>query len=109
MIMANADIFSRKISADEVKKGYIFVLKDKLSFFPVAGKPFDLHSDKAQKKASVESYHCTCRGPQLPHDHFFIRWDGLRFGDRISIKKDKKAENTYLLSFGRLESPKSLS
>jgi hypothetical protein len=99
--MTNADVFSRKISADEVKKGYIFVLKDKLSFFPSAGKPFELYSAKTQKKASVESYHCTCRGPQLPHDHFFIRWEGLRFGDRISIAKDTKAENTYQLSISR--------
>jgi len=99
--MPNADIFTRKLSAEEVKKGYIFILKDKLSFFPPAGKPFDLQSGKTQKEASVESYHCTCRGPQFPHDHYFIRWDGLRFGDRISIVKDKKAENTFQLSLGR--------
>jgi hypothetical protein len=99
--MPDIQVFARKLSAEEVKKGHIFVLKDKLSFFPAAGKPFDLHSDKVQKKASVESYHCTCRGPQFPHDHYFIRWDGLRFGDRISIAKDKKAENTYLLTFVR--------
>jgi len=99
--MPNTDVFARKVSAEEVKKGYIFVLKDKLSFFPAAGKPFDLHSDKVEKKASVESYHCTCRGPQLPHDHYFIRWEGLKFGDRITIVKDKKAENTYQISFAR--------
>jgi hypothetical protein len=96
--MTNEDVFTRKLSAEEVKKGYIFVLKDRLSFFPAAGKPFDLKSDKTQKQASVESYHCTCRGPQLPHEHYFIRWDGLRFGDKISIVKDKKAENTYQLT-----------
>jgi hypothetical protein len=99
--MPNEEVFARKLSTEEVKKGYIFVLKDKLSFFPTAGKPFELHSDKVQKKASVESYHCTCRGPQLPHDHYFIRWEGLKFGDKISIVKDKKAEDSYLLSFRR--------
>jgi hypothetical protein len=99
--MTNEDVFTRKLSAEEVKKGYIFVLKDKLSFFPAAGKPFDLKSGKTEKPASVESYHCTCRGPQLPHEHYFIRWDGLRFGDRISIAKDKKVENTYLLTLIR--------
>lgn len=99
--MSHVDAFFRKISAEEVKKGYIFVLKDKLSFFPAPGKPFDLKSDKTEKKAYVESYHCECRGPQFPHDHFFIRWDGLRFGDKISIKKDQKAENTYQISISR--------
>ena len=99
--MAHADVYFRRLSGEEVKKGYVFVLKDKLSFFPAVGKPFELHSNKTQKKASVESYHCTCRGPQLPHDHYFIRWEGLRFGDKISIEKDKKAENTYQLSITR--------
>lgn len=99
--MAQTDTFSRRLSAEEVKKGYIFVLKDKLSFFPAVGKPFELLSDKEKKQAYVESYHCTCRGPQLPHDHYFIRWEGLRFGDRISIEKDKKAEKTYRLSIRR--------
>jgi len=99
--MTNADVFTRKLSAEEVKKGHIFVLKDRLSFFPAAGKPFDLKSGKEEKKATVESYHCTCRGPQLPHEHYFIRWEGLRFGDKISIEKVKKAENTYELSIRR--------
>jgi hypothetical protein len=99
--MAQADTFFRKVSAEEVKKGHIFVLKDKLSFFPAAGKPFELKSGKVEKKAFVESYHCECRGPQLPHDHFFIRWEGLRFGDRVSIAKDAKAENVYQLSISR--------
>ena len=99
--MAQTEKFFRKVSADEVKKGHIFVLKDKLSFFPVAGKPFDLKSGNTEKKAFIESYHCECRGPQLPHDHYFIRWEGLRFGDKVSIQKDAKAENTFQLSISR--------
>ena len=99
--MAQAEIYFRKLSAEEVKKGYIFVLKDRLSFFPALGKPFELQSGKDQKNAYVESYHCTCRGPQLPHEHYFIRWEGLRFGDKVSIEKDKKVEKTYHLSIKR--------
>lgn len=99
--MAHTDTFSRKLSAEEVKKGYIFVLKDRLSYFPAVGKPFELRSDKTTKQAYVESYHCTCRGPQLPHEHYFIRWDGLRFGDRISIDKAEKAGDGYRLTIHR--------
>ncbi len=99
--MAKAEVFFRRVSAEEVKKGYVFVLKDKLSFFPAVGKPFDLKSGKVEKKASVESYHCECRGPQLPHDHYFIRWEGLRFGDKVTIQKDVKAEDTYQLAISR--------
>jgi hypothetical protein len=99
--MANDDRFSRRISAEEAKKGYIFILKDKLSFFPAVGKPFILREGKQEKKAFVESYPCTCRGPQLPHDHYFIRWDGVRFGDRITITRDEKVPDKYDLLLKR--------
>ena len=93
--MTNEDRFSRRMSAEEAKKGYIFILKDKLSFFPSRGKPFTLCEGEQAKKIFVESYRCTCRGPQLPHDHYFIRWDGVRFGDRITITKDEKIAERY--------------
>jgi hypothetical protein len=41
--MSDQESFARKISAEEAKKGYVFVLKDKLSFFPSSGKPFTLN------------------------------------------------------------------
>ena len=93
--MANEERYVRKISAEEAKKGHIFILKDQLSFFPPRGKPFTLCVGEQEKKIFVESYRCTCRGPQLPHDHYFIRWDGVRFGDRITIAKDEKIADKY--------------
>ena len=99
--MPNENQYKRRISGEEVKKGYIFVLKDKLDFFPAVGKPFELKSGSTKKEARVETYRCTCRGPQLPHDHYFIRWEGLRFGDKVSIEKDEKEENKYEISLGR--------
>ena len=99
--MGNENQYKRRISAEEVKKGYIFILKDKLDFFPVVGKVFELKSGSTKKESFIETYRCTCRGPQLPHDHYFIRWEGLRFGDKISIEKDEKKENSYEISLGR--------
>jgi hypothetical protein len=96
--MANEERYTRRISSEEAKKGYIFILKDKLSFFPAREKPFSLSTETLNKSVTVESYRCTCRGPDLPHDHYFIRWEGLRFGDRISITRDAKAENQYFLT-----------
>ena len=93
--------YSRRISSEEANKGYVFVLKDSLSFFPHIGKPFDLVSSVTTKKASVESYECKCRGPQLPHDHYFIRWAGLKRGDKVSIEKDEKAQDTFRIAVGR--------
>ena len=99
--MANIAQYKRRISGEEVKKGYIFILKDKLDFFPAVGKSFELKSDSVTKEARIETYRCTCRGPELPHDHYFIRWEGLRFGDKVSIEKDEKKENSYEISLGR--------
>ncbi len=97
MTMGNNERYSRRISSEEAKKGYIFILRDKLSFFPPRGKPLTLCTGDAEKKVTVEAYQCTCRGPDLPHDHYFIRWEGLRFGEKISITKDKKVAERYNL------------
>ena len=99
--MENEKQFKRRISSEESKKGYIFVLKDKLDFFPSVGKSFELHSAGKKKDSRVETYRCTCRGPELPHDHYFVRWEGLKFGDKVSIKKDEKEENKFEISVGR--------
>jgi hypothetical protein len=95
--MKNDERYTRKISAEEAKKGYIFILKDNLSFFPPRGKPFTLCAHEQEKKVFMESYRCTCRGPQLPHEHYFIRWDGVRFGERITITRDEKVAERYNL------------
>jgi hypothetical protein len=99
--MADEERYSRKISAEEAKKGYIFILKDQLSFFPSRGKSFILCEREQEKKVFVESYRCTCRGPQLPHDHYFIRWDGVRFGEKITITKDAKIAERYHFTSNR--------
>jgi hypothetical protein len=99
--MPTPNRISRKISSEELKKGFIFVLKDQVSFFPPMGKPFIMCKGAEEKKVYLESYRCTCRGPQLEHEHYFIRWDGLRFGEKITITKDEKVAERYLLSSNR--------
>ena len=87
--------YSRKISLDEAKKGYFFVLKDDLSFFPAVGKGFVIESEGISHDAAVESYSCTCQGPRKPHYHYFIRWKGLKVRDRVRIDFDGEK---YLLN-----------
>ena len=88
-------VYERKISSEEAKQGYFLVLKNRLPFFPSIGSPFSVKVGAGEKKTVVESYHCECRGPQEPHDHYFVRWPGLAKGDRIFIKKNTKKENLY--------------
>ncbi len=95
--MKRRRFYSRKISSEEAREGYILVLKDKLSFFPSLGRSFDLVRDDLPKKASVESYRCTCRGPDIPHQHYFIQWSGLRANDRVEIRQDPENPSRYTL------------
>jgi hypothetical protein len=79
--------YSRKISAKEARKGFIFILKGNLPFFPPLGDKFKFINDDSYGEVRLESYHCTCRGPDLPHEHYFIRWEGLKAGDMVEITK----------------------
>lgn len=89
--------YSRKISHKEAREGFIFILKNRLNFFPQLGEKFKLVNEDITNEVSVESYPCTCRGPDIPHEHYFIRWEGLLAGDRIKIIKESKVEDNYRL------------
>ncbi|MGB8657771.1 MAG: hypothetical protein WCE90_08305 [Candidatus Zixiibacteriota bacterium] len=102
--MTTKGVYTRKISSEEAREGYILVLKDKLPFFPPIGEEFDLTRGGKKKKAKVESYHCTCRGPDLPHEHYFIRWKGLKAKDRVEIERVAKKQGMYLLKLLRQDS-----
>ena len=94
--MNTRKVYSRKISAKEADNDFIFILKNRLSFFPELGEIFELEDDLS-KKVKVECYPCICRGPDRPHEHYFIRWKGLKAGDRIEIRKSTENENKYKL------------
>jgi hypothetical protein len=86
--MVTENIYSRKISSTEAKEDFIFILKNKLSFFPPLGTNFELSNENISREVMVESYSCTCRGPDRPHEHYFIHWEGLEAGDKVKITKD---------------------
>lgn len=95
--MSTKRVFSRKISSKEANNDFIFILKNRLLFFPELGEKFELEDDNLSKNVKVEYYPCTCRGPDRPHEHYFIRWEGLESGDRIEIIKSSEKENKYNL------------
>ena len=86
--MISENKYSRKISAKEAKNSFIFILKNKLTFFPSLGSEFILAENNSSREVKVESYPCTCQGPETPHEHYFINWEGLNAGDRIEIIKN---------------------
>jgi hypothetical protein len=89
--------YVRKISSEEAREGYFMILKNRLAFFPPVGKAFQLIHDNVRNRARVESYRCTCRGPELPHEHYFIRWKGLKARDRIEIREDLSRQGRYIV------------
>ena len=82
------DTYERKISAEEATEGYVFILKDRLAFFPPINEPFELLDGSARSKAAVEARDCTCRGPEKPHQHYFIRRRGLTKGTKVTLTRE---------------------
>jgi hypothetical protein len=98
--MKAGNAYSRKISSKEAKENFIFILKNKLSFFPPIGNTFKLATDELSREVMVESYPCTCRGPERPHEHYFIHWEGLEAGDKIEITKDSQNKYNLQIRYG---------
>jgi hypothetical protein len=95
--MDKKNCYSRRITSKEADNDFIFILKNRLSFFPDLGEKFELENEYLTKKCEVESYPCTCRGPDKPHEHYFIQWEGLESGDIIEIIKNSENEGRYHL------------
>ncbi|MGE3075320.1 MAG: hypothetical protein AB7N24_16305 [Dehalococcoidia bacterium] len=87
--------YERKVSSEEAREGYLLVEKTALGFFPPVGQQFDLSAPGGRRRTQVEARHCECRGPEKPHEHYFIRADGLERGSRW---KFERSGDTYRLS-----------
>ncbi|MHC4480431.1 MAG: hypothetical protein ACYS8K_00865 [Planctomycetota bacterium] len=79
--------YERRASAEEAREGRLMVLKSRLPFFPPLGRPFEIRQGRSSRTARVESRPCACRGPDRPHEHYCIRWPGLKAGDRMTIRR----------------------
>lgn len=88
--MKTGTICSRKISKKEADKGFIFILKSKLSFFPKS--TFEVSDGNKTLLREIKSYPCLCRGPELPHEHYYISWEGLKAGTIIELRKGESGE-----------------
>lgn len=85
--MARREAYARRVSAEEAREGYVMVLKNRLGFFPPVGEPFELDDGRMVRQARVEAEPCICRGPEMPHEHYFIRRPGLVKGQRVIFRR----------------------
>ncbi len=98
VVKVPADSYVRKISSEEEEEGYILILKDKLEFFPALGTSFKLTTEGKPRRVRVESYPCDCRGPALPHEHYYVTWPGVRAGETVTIRRNSDSLNEFTLS-----------
>jgi len=89
--------YQRRLSREEAEKGYVLVEKAALSFFPPQGTVFPMRDAQSDRLAAIESYACTCRGPERPHEHYFIRWPALTAGAMVTIERTSDSEGSYQL------------
>lgn len=75
------DAYRRTVSDDEAREGYLLVAKRRLRFFPPPGVEFELDGLPAR----VEGFACSCRGPEKPHEHWFVRVPGLHPGRDVEV------------------------
>jgi hypothetical protein len=84
-------VFKRKLSTEEAAEGYILIPKSDLGFFPPTNKIFTLVDEGKHRRAKVQSYHCECRGPEKPHEHYFLQKSGLQKWNNVEIRKNSEA------------------
>lgn len=88
--MADTDTYTRVISTTEAREGHIRVTRDGLSFFPPVGQEFRISRGTNRQTVKIEGRPCTCRGPEEPHEHYFISWPGMRAGDRVVLSRQEQ-------------------
>ncbi|MBI5949054.1 MAG: hypothetical protein HY875_13020 [Chloroflexi bacterium] len=93
--MASAKAYERKVSKEEAKESYLLIEKAKLGYFPPEGQPFAIRFEGVGLPARIESYACECRGPELPHRHWFLRLPALTAGKRARVELQQGARYVY--------------
>ncbi|MCC6383191.1 MAG: hypothetical protein IT304_11850 [Dehalococcoidia bacterium] len=90
-----AAVYQRRVSVDEARAGYLFVLKGSVPFFPPLGREFRLESPAGAEVTCLEAEACACRGPEKPHQHWRLPVGGLARGQRVRV--EKLSEDAYRL------------
>jgi len=81
-------MYERKVTSEEENGNFLFILKDKLIFFPSQGKEFLLERGGKKFRAMIKAIPCSCVG--TPHLHYHLISEavqGLKRGTSIVIKK----------------------
>jgi flagellar motor switch protein FliM len=92
--------YERKISTEEAKGKFVFILKNALKKFSQTNKSFTMQVDNKKYSTRIESVSCTCIGTLHEHYHMLVanipELSNLKKGDIVTIKK--LSEDIYSVS-----------
>jgi hypothetical protein len=94
--MAGTSVYSREISPNEARGGYIVICRCKLPLFPPPGETFEMRRGRLVRQVEVEPARCPNDG-QL-NGHYVLRWNGLTVGRRVVIKQPSRPGGRYVLT-----------
>lgn len=99
--MAKENVYTRRLSGEEIKGRFIMVMKNELKIFPKVGTGFKLKINEQVFDAQVDAVECWCMGPKKPHSHYHIKYDGFRDAYNFHFTKvitiEKSADDLYEL------------
>src|SRR5690606_38497627 len=76
----------RRVTAEEARDGRLLVEKRWLGRLPAPGEAFTLDDRGVRRTVAIEAEHCECRGPEKPHDHYYLPVAGLERGTTVTLE-----------------------
>jgi hypothetical protein len=99
--MGKKSLYTRRLSLDESREGYVLITKNALSMFPPPGKSFSAAINGKEARISLESVFCTCRGPEKPHEHYHLPLgEAASRARRGSVARVQKAQGGFRIEVG---------
>ena len=95
------DFYGRRAMPEEVERGALFIAKTALPFFPPMGTPFALETASGTAEVAVEAVHCICRGPEKPHEHYWLPVPGIELRALVTIMPPSEAGGPYHATVAR--------
>lgn len=89
------DYYGRRAMPEEVERGALFIAKTALPFFPPTGTPFALETVSGTAEVAIEAVHCICRGPEKPHEHYWLPVPGIELRALVTIMPPSEAGGPY--------------
>jgi hypothetical protein len=83
--------YERKISTEEAKGKFIFILKNALKKFPQTDKSFKVQVGNKKYSTRIEPKSCTCVATPHVHYHMLVanipEFSNLKKGNMVTVKK----------------------